>query len=198
MLSPASFVGGAASNPLTQNSCHVGWDSDLTLTCAGITAVAGTGPWEYAGMTCADGSTATAYGSSCAETTTVDYATFNKFSDYWDGAPSLDSVRVQYYATHADVKAALIAGTLDVAIGSGVLAPADLRDIEDNQAATLSVHMGPVLQTRIVILNGNSVPTDNIETRKAIIHAVDKAAIIDAEMSGYAEVADSLFSRNMP
>ena len=60
---------------------------------------------------------------------------------YWGGAPSLDSITVQYYATHADVKAALIAGTLDVAIGSGVLAPADLRDIEDNQAATLSVHM---------------------------------------------------------
>ena len=211
MLSPASFVGGAASNPLTQNSCHVGWDSDLTLTCAGITAVAGTGPWMYAGMTCDDDTTASAYGSTCCAgtvsadgscgdgvSTAAKSALFNKNANYWGGAPSLDSITVQYYATHADVKAALIAGTLDVAIGSGVLAPADLRDIEDNQAATLSVHMGPVLQTRIVILNGNSVPTDNIETRKAIIHAVDKAAIIDAEMSGYAEVADSLFSRNMP
>ena len=58
MLSPASFAG---SDPGTHNSCHVGWDSDLTLTCAGITAVAGTGPWQYGGMTCTDGSTATAY-----------------------------------------------------------------------------------------------------------------------------------------
>ena len=41
------------------------------------------------------------------------------------------------------MKAALIAGTLDVVIGSGVLTPADLRDIEDNQAATHSVHKGP-------------------------------------------------------
>ena len=211
MLSPASFVGGAASDPLTQNSCHVGWDSDLTLTCAGITAVAGTGPWQYAGMTCDDDTFATAYGSTCCAgtasadgscgdgvSTAAKSALFNKNANYWGGAPSLDSITVQYYATHADVKAALIAGTLDVAIGSGVLAPADLRDIEDNQAATLSVHMGPVLQTRIVILNGNSVPTDNIETRKAIIHAVDKAAIIDAEMSGYAEVEDALFTRSQP
>ena len=211
MLSPASFVGGAASDPDTQNSCHVGWDSDLTLTCAGITAVAGTGPWQYGGMTCTDGTTATAYGSTCCGgtasadgscgdgvSTAADSATFTKFANYWGGAPSLDSITVQYYADHAAVKAALIAGTLDVVIGSGVLTPADLRDIEDNQAATLSVHMGPVLQTRIVILNGNSVPTDNIETRKAIIHAVDKAAIIDAEMSGYAEVEDSLFTRSQP
>ena len=211
MLSPASFVGGAASDPTTQNSCHVGWDSDLTLTCAGITAVAGTGPWQYGGMTCTDGTTATAYGSTCCGgtasadgscgdgiSTAADSATFTKFANYWGGAPSLDSITVQYYADHAAVKAALIAGTLDVVIGSGVLTPADLRDIEDNQAATLSVHMGPVLQTRIVILNGNSVPTDNIETRKAIIHAVDKAAIIDAELSGYAEVEDSLFTRSQP
>ena len=217
MLSPASFVG---TDPLTHNSCHVGWDSDLTLTCAGITAVAGTGPWQYAGMTCDDDTTATTYGSTCCAgtasadgscgdgvSTAAKSALFNKNAagaghasnaGYWGGAPSLDSITVQYYATHADVKAALIAGTLDVAIGSGVLAPADLRDIEDNQAATLSVHMGPVLQTRIVILNGNSVPTDNIETRKAIIHAVDKAAIIDAEMSGYAEVEDALFTRSQP
>ena len=217
MLSPAAFANGASTDPLTHNSCHVGWDSDLTLTCAGITAVAGTGPWQYAGMTCDDDTTATTYGStccagtasadgSCAEgsSTAAKSALFNKNAasganaGYWGGAPSLDSITVQYYATHADVKAALIAGTLDVAIGSGVLAPADLRDIEDNQAATLSVHMGPVLQTRIVILNGNSVPTDNIETRKAIIHAVDKAAIIDAEMSGYAEVEDALFTRSQP
>ena len=48
MLSPASFVGGAASDPLTQNSCHAGWGSitgnGVTLTCAGITSPSGTGP----------------------------------------------------------------------------------------------------------------------------------------------------------
>lgn len=193
MLSPASFVGGAASDPLSQNSCHVGWSVDgpitgngASLVCAGITSVSGTGPWTFVGTTFeADGET-------------VDYVQFGSFSNYWGGAPSLDSVRVQRYADSAAVKAAVIAGTLDVVIGSGVLAPTDLKDIQENQGATLSVYVGPVIQNRVIILNGNKPPTNDIEVRKAIIHAVDKAAIIDRELAGFAEPEDSLFPRNAP
>ena len=198
MLSPASFVGGASSDPLTQNSCHVGWNPEdgstidgngASLTCAGITAVSGTGPWTY------DNTAGTTYES---DGETVDFVTFNAFANYWGGAPSVGSVKVQRYADSAAVKAALIDGTLDVVIGSGVLAPADLRDLQQTQTATLSVYVGPVIQNRVIILNGNLAPTDDIEVRKAIIHAVDKAAIIDRELAGFAEAEDSLFPRNAP
>ena len=193
MLSPASFVGGAASDPLTQNSCHVGWSADgpiegngASLVCAGITSVSGTGPWTYEGTTFeADGET-------------VDYVTFNKFADYWGGAPSVDSVVVQRFADSASVKAALIDGTLDVVVGSGVLAPADLKDLQEDQSASLNVYVGPVIQNRVIILNGNLAPTNDLELRKAIIHGVDKGAIINRELFGFAEAEDSLFPRNAP
>ena len=37
-----------------------------------------------------------------------------------------------------------------------------------------------------------------LHLRKTIIHAVDKAAIIDDELKGLAEVADTLFPKNAP
>ena len=52
MLSPNAFVGGAASDPFTQNSCPTGWgtvdatDDAPAVTCAGTTEVAGTGPFK--------------------------------------------------------------------------------------------------------------------------------------------------------
>ena len=51
MLSPAMFVGGLDNDPLTQNSCHVGWgsatDNGVTVNCSGTLGVAGTGRWIY-------------------------------------------------------------------------------------------------------------------------------------------------------
>ena len=196
MLSPASFVGGSASDPLTENSCHVGWSSDgaiegngASVTCAGITSVSGTGPWKY------DSTTGTTFE---ADGETVDYVTFTKNEQYWGGAPSLDSIRVQRYADSASVKAALIDGTLDVVVGSGVLAPADLRELQETQSASLSIYVGPVLQNRVIIMNGNSAPTNDLAVRQAIIHAVDKGSIIDDQLAGFEEAEDSLFPRNAP
>jgi len=44
MLSPDAFVGGAASDPYTQNSCPTGWgtvsaEGETDVICAGTTAV---------------------------------------------------------------------------------------------------------------------------------------------------------------
>merc|ERR1719171_1607241 len=51
---------------------------------------------------------------------------------------------------------------------------------------------------RIIILNANKAPTDDLTLRKVIIHAVNKAAIIDKELYGLAEPVDALFPKNMP
>ena len=53
MLSPNMFVGGAANDWVTQNSCPTAWENatlgDVTVTCAGILGIAGTGRWKYEG-----------------------------------------------------------------------------------------------------------------------------------------------------
>merc|ERR1712054_603798 len=191
MLSPASFVGGANSDPLTQNSCHVGWGTatldGVTVTCAGITAPSGTGPWKYI---------STQYTDESQET--VDQVQFAAFADHWRAAPSISTLIVKRYETPAAVKAALLDGSLDVVVGSGVLAPADLEDIRLNYASTHSVFLGPVIQNRMVVLNGNRAPTDDINVRKAIIHGVNKAAIINERLYGMAEPVSALFPTTAP
>ena len=193
MLSPTSFVGGAASDPLLQNTCHTGWDdgsgitgNGVTLRCAGITAPSGTGPWKYVD---------TVYES---DGSTVSEVNFVAHSNHWRAAPHIDSVKVKVYATHNAVKAALLDGSLDVVVGSGVLTPADLNDMRLNNAATHGVYLGPVIINRMVIINGNKAPTNEINVRKTIIHGVNKAAIIDKELYGFAEPVDALFPKTAP
>eukprot|EP01051_Picozoa_sp_SAG22_P003016 SAG22_NODE_142_length_17922_cov_10.990406_6_plen_83_part_00 len=55
-----------------------------------------------------------------------------------------------------------------------------------------------MLQNRIVILNGNAEPTNDINVRKAITHAINKAAIVDQELYGLEDHVDSLFPKNAP
>ena len=84
MLSPTAFVGGAASDPVTQNSCPTGWDADLsTITCAGTTAIAGTGPFMFESRT-----------ANADNADHDDLVVFAANTDYWGGAPDIEELRV--------------------------------------------------------------------------------------------------------
>lgn len=179
------------------------------VTCAGIQSVSGTGPWQYNSLTWPSWAHATTYKGGATRWANgsvlhppyeqaVDYVTFKKNPTYWGGAPSVSSIKVKTYDNAAAVKAALIAGTLHVVAGPGVLEPADVKLFQTTRTATHTVHLGPVLANRIVIINANKAPTDDTELRKAIIHAVDKTAIIAKEMQGMAATEDSLFPKNAP
>ena len=50
----------------------------------------------------------------------------------------------------------------------------------------------------MIIMNANKAPTDDLTLRKVIMHAVNKAAIIDKELFGMAEPVDALFPKNAP
>ena len=54
------------------------------------------------------------------------------------------------------------------------------------------------MQNRIIVLNTGKAPTDSLQNRKVIIHAIDKASIIDKELAGMDEPAISLFPKNAP
>ena len=150
-----------------------------TLTCAGIIAPSGTGPWKY-------------------DKTQGKDVIFKAHSNHWRAAPAIQTLTVKYFSSHSAVMKALLAGSLDVVVGSGVLEPADLNEIKTKQAQKFDVFVGPVIQNRLVILNGAKAPTKDIEVRKAIIHAVNKAKVIEKELYGWAAPVDSLFPKNAP
>jgi len=189
MLSPANFKNGAATDPKTHNSCHVGWnDKDTgniqgngeTIVCAGITGVAGTGPWKY-DSTAANGD-----------------ATFQRNINHWGTVPQVETIVLKKFATATAVFDALKAKTLDVVWGGGVLKPADLKSIQTSYTKDFSVFLGPPIMNRVIIMNTNKAPTDDLRIRKVIMHAIDKAAIIEKELLGFAKPVDQLFPTNAP
>mmetsp|Transcript_35396 Transcript_35396/g.64807 ORF Transcript_35396/g.64807 Transcript_35396/m.64807 type:complete len:724 (-) Transcript_35396:68-2239(-) len=184
MLSPAKFANGASTDPLTHNSCHVGWGSITgngeTLTCAGITGVSGTGPWHYTG--------------------TLDNgdAVFLRNEHYWGPAPGVEKIIAKKYADAPAVMAALMDGSLDAVLGDGVLPKSDLATIMNEHSADFHVFLGPPIMNRIIIMNANKPPTDDLKLRKVIMHAINKAAIIDKEFAGMEQPVDALFPKNAP
>ena len=62
----------------------------------------------------------------------------------------------------------------------------------------LLVSMTEPLQHRVIVFNTAKAPTNDLQNRKVMIHAVDKAAIIEKELAGLDEPVDSLFSKKAP
>jgi ABC-type transport system substrate-binding protein len=184
MLSPTMFQNGITTSPVTDNSCHKGWGSITglgeTITCGGIKGASGTGPFKY------------------VKTETNGDALFNRNTDWWSTVPQVETMLVKKYASAAAVMAALLDGSLDAVLGAGVLEPSDLKTIQISHANTFNVFLGPAIMNRVIILNANKHPTDSLTLRKTIMHAVNKAAIIDKELSGFAKPVDALFPKNAP
>jgi nickel transport system substrate-binding protein len=199
MMSPNMFVGGLDSDPLTQNSCPTGWgnvtDSGVTVNCAGIVGggvseggtVSGTGRWIY------DKAVKNDDGS-------IKEVHFTINEDHWDAPSGNHATRmvVVSYPSHDAVKAALLEGSLDAVMGAGVLTETDIAELKRDHADKLDVALSEAIQNRIVVLNTGKAPTDELQVRKIIIHAVDKTAIIKKELAGLAETADSLFPKDAP
>jgi nickel transport system substrate-binding protein len=194
MLSPAKFVGGITSDPYTSNSCPSGWghipgtSGRPNVTCAGTTGIAGTGRWEYI---------ETIYNNETSGD--VNTVTFQRNANHWAASADttqLDYVHLKKYETSAEVKNALASGELDAVIGAGVLENEDVADFQTNSSFTVSLTES--FQNRVVIFNTAKAPTDDLETRKMIIHAVNKADIIDRELAGIDAPVDSLFPKNAP
>jgi ABC-type transport system substrate-binding protein len=189
MLSPNSFVNGPTTSFETHNSCPTGWGSATlngqTVTCAGITSPIGTGPFVYDSRT-----------ASSSDSSVDQEVVFTRNTNWWGGLPAIETLTIKHYATAAAVNTALLDGSLDMVIGSGVLAPADLNAFMSN--TNFNVVWTGVLMHTLVILNSGRAPTDDINLRKAIIHGVDKASIIQSELNGIGQAVDRVFPRSAP
>merc|ERR1711898_5086 len=97
-----------------------------------------------------------------------------------------DFLHVVKYASADAVNTALLAGDLDCMLGAGVMNADDLNALKyDDDFEVLSTE--PVINS--VLIMNIADPT----VRKTVIHAVDKAAIVDSELGGEDKVVTQLF-----
>ena len=188
-IRPIRFLSPAAMPP-NGNTCAPGWGNvtagNTTVVCRGILRPIGTGPLRFD------------YLQTNRRVLTVDQVSvvplgvgeqtvevgFARYDGYWGTPAIMPKFAARVFPSSAAVAAALANGTLDLAYGSGTLAPVDYIKLSRNNSATLSAALSPALITRLLALNSNATATAALRVRQAIIHSVNKAAIIRDRLHG--------------
>lgn len=122
-----------------------------------------------------------------------DRITLVKNSDYnWapdfmehQGPAYLDEIRFRFYPDAATRAPALEAGEADV---MGEVPPQDATRLQASGDFTL-IPVNVPGQSLQILINTQKFPTDDIRVRQAMLHAVDRAAIVDTIFRGYSPVA---------
>ena len=191
--SAAAFEEGLDSDPLTHNSCRSGdfgskWEYlEDSVVCKGLKAPIGTGPFKFVDRTVHPD-----------DDTKDQQAVFARHDGYWGKVAEIETLVVKRYETTEEVFADLVAGNLDMVLGTGPLTGQQVGEIQRLHSTNLDVVKSEVLQNAVLVLNTNIAPTNDIDVRKAIIHAVDKAKFLDTEFSGLEQPVTELLPLSTP
>ena len=102
------------------------------------------------------------------------------------------------YANTDDVERDLLSGDLDMALGMGPLSALQIQKLKFHHSETVDVRHTGVMQNHILVMNTGKEHTNNIVTRRAIIHAVDKARFIKEEFAGFEQPVTELLPFSTP
>jgi peptide/nickel transport system substrate-binding protein len=112
------------------------------------------------------------------------------FSEYWDGPPSLQKVRVRVIADMNALQAELQAGRVDIAPMPTSLSPDAVKRLAEDPS--LQVKAFPGSNVVLLTLNTTSPPLDNVKVRQAIAYAIDRQSLIQNLLRGYGTIAHSI------
>ena len=152
-------------------------------TAQGIKAPIGTGPWKL------------------VEIRKGEYDLFEANELYWGEKPAYRQVRVKVIPDSDGRAIAFDTGAVDLIYGagghgSGQIGLDTFKRYRDTPQ--LQTGVSQPLATRTLALNSGRFPTDDLAVRKAILHGVNKQAIIEHIFLGVERLADTLFSPEMP
>lgn len=114
-----------------------------------------------------------------------DLVRIQKFEDYWvEGEPKLDEVVFRSIPDNSGRLNALLAGEIDLADG---INPSDAATIEGDD--NLQLFERPSMNVGYLGLTNTREPFDDPLVRRAMNHAIDRQALVDAFFEGRGEVA---------
>jgi peptide/nickel transport system substrate-binding protein len=156
-----------------------GMGPDEILEFEDLTAATGTGPYKL------------------VDWVEGEYLILEANPAYWRGAPNIERVIWQEYATEDAIVQALLAGEVDVVYELPRTAIATLEGKED-----VAVPVMPSTVIDELIINSHEEGTqpaslNDPQVRLAIAHAIDKQQIVNVAFLGYAEPATGIIPRSM-
>ncbi len=152
-------------------------------TAKGIKKPVGTGPWVY------------------VEGKRGEYDLFARNEKYWGPKPAITKILVKVIPESESRVVALETGEVDLICGASGQGAAQIsleafKRLESMGRYETGVS-GP-RSTRVLAINSGRGVTADLVVRKAILHAVDKNAIVKGIFLGMEKRADFLFSPQMP
>jgi len=112
------------------------------------------------------------------------------FPDYWEGAPKLQNVRVRVISDMNALQAELQSGRVDIAPMPTSLSPDAVKRLEQDPNLQVKVFSGS--NVRLLTLNSQSPPLDNVKVRQAIAYAIDRESLIKNLLLGFGKIAHSI------
>ncbi|MBO0898128.1 ABC transporter substrate-binding protein [Arthrobacter sunyaminii] len=104
--------------------------------------------------------------------------------DYWGEAPKVETATLRYFADATATTNALRSGDVDVVYN--MQAPELLSTFESDDA--YQVLDGTSNGEIILSMNNKQAPFDDVRVRQAVMHAIDRQAVLDTAWSGYGTV----------
>ncbi len=119
-----------------------------------------------------------------AEWTPDEAVTLARNPDYWDGAPSMETVVFRPIPDAAARASDMLSGGIDI---MAEVPPASLAAFRDNPNFIVHEETGPHLW--FLILNTREGPFSDKRVRQAVNYAIDKESLIEDVLQGTADIA---------
>jgi peptide/nickel transport system substrate-binding protein len=115
---------------------------------------------------------------------------FEANPDYWEGAPTVQKIRVKTVTDASSLQAELQSGGVDIAPLANNLPPDTLKTL--GQKTNLKVEPFKGSNIDYLGFNTQSAPLDKVKIRQAIAYGVDREKIINELLFGQAVIAHSI------
>ncbi len=112
------------------------------------------------------------------------------FSDYWEGAPKIPTLRVRVISDTNALQAELQSGRVDLAPLPTSLLPDAIKQLEQHPNLKVLQFAGSNLV--LLTFNASSPPMNDVRVRQAICYATDREKMISALLLGQGKIAHSI------
>ena len=114
----------------------------------------------------------------------------DRFPQYWEGAPKLETVRVRVISDMNALQAELQSGRVDIAPMPTSLSPDAVKRLEQDPNLQVKTFTGS--NVYLLTINTSSPPLDNAKVRQAIAYAIDRETMLKTLVQGFGKIAHSI------